>query len=112
MAWVYILRGGRRYYIGTTDNLDRRIAEHMRGGNHTTRRFGQKVELAVARQLPSITEARILERQLKRKKNPRLAILALKSFSNAGDGAAPKAFGVGSGFESRPTHIQQPPRRR
>ena len=33
MAWVYILRGGRRYYIGATDNLDRRVAEHQRGSN-------------------------------------------------------------------------------
>ncbi|MEY2484639.1 MAG: putative endonuclease [Verrucomicrobiota bacterium] len=85
MAWVYILQGERRYYIGATDNLDRRIAEHMRGSNHTTRRFGQKVELTAAKQLPSMTEARVLERQLKRKKNPRLAILALKSRSNARD---------------------------
>jgi predicted GIY-YIG superfamily endonuclease len=84
-AWVYILQGEGRYYIGATDNLDRRIAEHMRGSNHTTRRFGQKVELTAAKQLPSMTEARVLERQLKRKKNPRLAILALKSRSNARD---------------------------
>ena len=45
MAWVYILRGGRRYYIGATDNLDRRVAEHQRGSNHTTHRFGAKLEL-------------------------------------------------------------------
>ena len=49
-----------------------------------------------------MAEARRIERILKRKKSPLLAIsdLAGPPF----DRAAPKAFGVGSGFESRPTH--------
>jgi predicted GIY-YIG superfamily endonuclease len=79
MAWVYILRGGNRYYIGATDNLERRLAEHKRGSNHTTRRFGADVMLIAANELPSMIEARALERQLKRKKNPHLAISALNS---------------------------------
>jgi predicted GIY-YIG superfamily endonuclease len=74
MAWVYILRGERRYYIRATENLDRRVAEHRRGSNHTTRRLGAEVTLAATKQVPSMTEARALERQLKRKKNPQLAI--------------------------------------
>jgi predicted GIY-YIG superfamily endonuclease len=78
MAWVYILRGVRRYYIGATENLDRRTAEHRRGSNYTTRRFGDQIELVVARELPSMAEARKLERSLKRKKNPRLAISILQ----------------------------------
>ena len=69
MAWVYILRGAQRYYIGATENLDRRIAEHRRGSNHTTRRFRRRIQQIL--------------------KHVR---------------TAPKAFGVGSGFESRPTH--------
>ncbi len=83
MAWVYILRGGRRYYIGATDNLDRRIAEHQRGSNHTTHRLGAKLELVGAKQLPSMIEARALELQLKPKKNPQLAIFALNSTENS-----------------------------
>jgi predicted GIY-YIG superfamily endonuclease len=79
MAWVYILRGARRYYIGATENLDRRIAEHRRGNNHTTRRFGGQLVLAAAREVPSIAEARAIELRLKRKKSPRLAISALNS---------------------------------
>ena len=79
MAWVYILRGDRRYYIGATENLQRRTAEHRRGSNHTTRRFGNEIELVVAKELPSMVEARKLERILKRKKNPRLAISMLQS---------------------------------
>ena len=77
MAWVYILRGARRYYIGATEHLQRRLAEHKRGSNHTTRRFGAEVVLAAAKQVPSMVEARALERQLKLKKNPQLAIFAL-----------------------------------
>jgi len=81
MAWVYILRGAQRYYIGATDNLERRMAEHKRGSNHTTRRFGSQIEVVVAKELPSMAEARKLERTLKRKKNPRLAISILQAAS-------------------------------
>ena len=80
MAWVYILRGTRRYYIGATENLERRMAEHKRGSNHTTLRFEGQIELVVVQELPSMGEARKLERTLKRKKNPRLAISMLHSF--------------------------------
>jgi predicted GIY-YIG superfamily endonuclease len=78
MAWVYILRGGERYYIGATDNLERRLAEHKRGGNHTTHRFGE-LTLVAAKEMPSMAEARRLEIDLKKKKNSRLAIFALNS---------------------------------
>jgi predicted GIY-YIG superfamily endonuclease len=79
MACVYILRGARRYYVGATDNLERRMAEHKRGSNHTTHRFGGQIELVAAKELPSMAEARKIERILKRKKNPRLAISILQS---------------------------------
>jgi predicted GIY-YIG superfamily endonuclease len=81
MAWVYILRSASRYYIGATDNLERRTAEHKRGSNHTTHRFGGHIELVAAKELRSMAEARKLERTLKRKKNPRLAITILQSAS-------------------------------
>jgi putative endonuclease len=80
MAWVYILRGASgRYYFGSTDDLERRLAEHQRGGNHTTRRFGRTIELVACRELASIAEARILEIALKRKKDPKLAVFMLQS---------------------------------
>ena len=79
MAWVYILPGTRRHYIGASDNLDRRIAERKRGSNHTTLRLGDHVELVAAKELPSMTEARKLEQTLKRKKNPQVAISILQS---------------------------------
>jgi len=90
MAWVYILRGVRRYYIGATENLSRRMAKHRRGSNHTTLRFGAEVVLVAAKQLPSMAEARALERQLKRKKNPQLAISALKSTENSNQRERPR----------------------
>jgi len=80
MAWVYILRGtSGRHYIGSTEDLDRRIAEHYRGSNHTTHRFGSRLEVVATRELPSIAEARKLEIALKRKKNPQLAVFLLRS---------------------------------
>jgi predicted GIY-YIG superfamily endonuclease len=79
MAWIYILRGSSgRYYIGSTENLPRRLAEHRRGGNHTTRRRGTELEVVVSRMVGDAREARRIEFALKRKKNPRLAIYELK----------------------------------
>ena len=84
MAWVYILRGvSGRYYIGSTENLERRIAEHQRGNNHTTHRFGGEVRLVAAKELPSAGEARKFELLLKRKKNPRIAISILRAAEHA-----------------------------
>ena len=77
MAWVYILRGARRHYIGGTDNLERRLAEHERGSNYTTRRLAAKPILIAAREVSSMAEAREIERRLKAKKNPKLAIYEL-----------------------------------
>jgi predicted GIY-YIG superfamily endonuclease len=80
MAWVYILRGETgRHYIGSTDNLDRRIAEHRRGGNHTTHRFGAFITVVAAKEVSSMAEARRVEISLKRKKNPRLAAFMLEA---------------------------------
>ena len=79
MACVYILRGASgRHYIGSTDNLERRLAEHRRGSNHTSRRLG-KIELLAMKEFASMAEARKFEITLKRKKNPRLAVFALRS---------------------------------
>src|SRR5207244_10990328 len=104
MAWVYILRGSSgRHYIGSTDNLDRRIAEHLRGSNHTTRRFGATIELLAARELSSMAEARSEERRVGKERRPNCAAFELKTVGRFGR-AAPKAFGVGSGLEDWPDH--------
>jgi putative endonuclease len=43
MYYTYVLQSGRdkRFYIGSTENLERRLAEHSSGKCHTTLRFGE-----------------------------------------------------------------------
>ena len=78
MPWVYILRGSNgRHYSGSAVDLDARFVQHLRGHTHTTKRLGHSLQIVAKKQL-SLVEARELERELKRKKNPRLAIYRLK----------------------------------
>ena len=80
MAWVYILRGASgRHYIGSTNNLTRRIEEHQNGQTHTTKRLGGELELVATLELTTLSEARALEREIKRKKNPELALTLLRN---------------------------------
>jgi predicted GIY-YIG superfamily endonuclease len=79
MAWVYILRGSSgRHYIGSAVDLDARFAQRLRGHTATTKRFGHKLEIVAKKEVASLGEARKLERVLKQKKNPRLAIYQLQ----------------------------------
>jgi len=79
MAWAYILRGSSgRHYIGSTTNLERRFQEHQRGHTHSTKRLGENLEVVAAVELATLDEARSLERERKRKKNPRLALAMLQ----------------------------------
>ena len=55
-------------------HFDRRLAEHRRGKVHSTRRFGEPLELITAKEMPDIDSARELERKLKAKRT-----LALRS---------------------------------
>ena len=79
MAWVYILRGSTgRHYIGSTVDLDARFAQHVRGHTATTKRLGQPLEIVAKKEFGTLAEARKIERALKRKKNPELAIYHLR----------------------------------
>ncbi len=64
---VYILRSlnSGRLYVGQTDNLDRRLAEHNegRGGRYT--RYAGPWELAYSEEHPDRTSAVRRERHLK-----------------------------------------------
>jgi predicted GIY-YIG superfamily endonuclease len=78
MAWVYILRGTNgRHYIGSAMDLQTRFAQHCRGRTATTKRLGGNLKIVACREVETMGEARVLERLLKRKKNPRLAIFHL-----------------------------------
>ncbi len=80
MAWVYILRGSSgRHCIGSTNDLRRCLEEHRRGGTHATQRLGAELKLVISLEVGTLAEARKLELVLKRKKNPRLAILLLQT---------------------------------
>jgi putative endonuclease len=64
--WVYMLRcADDRFYIGHTDNLQLRIAQHQHGGfcDFTSRR--RPVELVWSETMPTREEALTAERQLK-----------------------------------------------
>ncbi|HEX8908899.1 MAG TPA: GIY-YIG nuclease family protein [Anaeromyxobacteraceae bacterium] len=65
--WVYMLRcSDGSYYVGQTDDLEKRIAEHQAGsipGHTSTRR---PVELVFATEMTTRDEALQRERQLKR----------------------------------------------
>ena len=75
MPWVYVLCGSSgRHYIGSTTDLNRRIEQHRNGGCHSTRRLGENLELIASLEVHSLAAARELERQMKRKKNPVLAL--------------------------------------
>ncbi len=79
MAWIYILRGSSgRHYIGSCVDLDARFAQHLRGHTATTKRLGEKLEIVAKKKVRSLEDARRIERALKRKKNPLLAIYHLK----------------------------------
>ncbi len=58
--------------------MERRLAEHLRGHTYTTKRLGAELTVAASVEVPSLAEARSLERELKRKKNPKLALFLIR----------------------------------
>ena len=64
--WVYILRSctGERYYVGSTDELEKRIAEHNGPHARWTKRF-QPWVLVHSERFATRGEAMTRERQLK-----------------------------------------------
>jgi predicted GIY-YIG superfamily endonuclease len=75
MAWVYILQGATgRHYIGSTVDLDACFAQHLRGHTATTKRLGGALKIVAKKEVATLEQAREIERFLKSKKNPELAI--------------------------------------
>ena len=73
MAWLYILQSETtgRYYIGSTDDLDRRLSEHLRGHSLSTRRRGPW-KVAHREQFDTLLEARRRELEIKRWKSSKM----------------------------------------
>jgi len=64
--FVYILRcADGSYYIGHTDNIDKRVWEHQTGFVTSYTRKRRPLELVYTEQLPTREEAKARERQLK-----------------------------------------------
>jgi putative endonuclease len=68
MAHVYILQGeNKRYYIGSTSDLERRVAQHQSGHTHSTHRMGQ-VKVVFSQEYATLEDARAVEGRLKKLK--------------------------------------------
>lgn len=77
---VYILLcSNSRFYIGSTNNLERRIQEHNSGKTISTR-YILPVKVVFRQEFESLTKARRIERKLKDLKN----IKILKKIINDG----------------------------
>ena len=80
--WVYILRcSDGSYYVGHTDNLERRVAEHQSGefGGYTSTR--RPVSPIWAQEFPTRHEAFERERQVKNWSRAKKEALAREDWS-------------------------------
>ncbi len=72
MAFLYILLGkNNRYYIGSTNNLDRRLEEHNGGKAKYTSEI-LPVKLVFSQEFPSLLQARRAENWFKKQKSSHL----------------------------------------
>lgn len=67
-AFVYIFKDVReRFYIGSTDNLERRLRQHKAGHTQTTRNMCKPI-LVFNQKFDSLQQARKIENRLKKLK--------------------------------------------
>jgi len=64
--------------MGSAVDLDARLAQHLGGHTATTKRLGDTLEIVAKKKVPTLDEARRIERSLKQKKSPKLAIYHLQ----------------------------------
>ena len=71
--YTYILWSttARRFYIGVTEDVSKRLSDHNSGISKWTKRYAGSWELVWQRKLDSLGEARKLENLLKRQKGGR-----------------------------------------
>ena len=66
-GFVYILRDNNKLYIGSTDNLKRRLRQHEIGHTQTTKNMNNPV-LVFSQNFDSLKEARKIEAKIKKLK--------------------------------------------
>jgi len=66
MAWVYILQSdvNSRFYIGSTNDLERRLIEHKEGRSGYTK-FLRPFKIVFSQEFETLIEARKIEFKLK-----------------------------------------------
>ena len=68
MAWVYILKTkANKFYVGSTENLKERLKHHKGGYTPSTKSL-QFDSLILSQEYKTLTEARSVERKLKKLK--------------------------------------------
>ena len=68
MPFVYILQNNLgRFYVGSTDNLERRLKHHDGGHTPSTKRLGL-MRLVLFQEYQTLSEARLVESKLKKLK--------------------------------------------
>ena len=92
---VYLLEfASGKFYLGSTNDLDRRIAQHRLGMVKSTKRLGPFLRVAGFQICPNIQEARRLEKKYKSWKSHSKVLAAMRPESS------PDQVGVGPRFES------------
>ena len=73
MAYVYILKSFKnlRYYIGSTNNIQRRLEEHN-SGKSTYTKLIKPFELVFYQEYSTVKEAKQIEYKLKRLKSRKI----------------------------------------
>jgi putative endonuclease len=66
-AIVYILHfnNSGKYYVGSTNNLERRLKQHRKGHTPSTKRLGSEFVLAFSQEIETLALARSVELRIK-----------------------------------------------
>lgn len=76
MWYVYLLRSTKKrwYYVGSSDNLDRRLREHNAGAVISTKHY-KPFTLVLSKEFNTESEARGYERKVKEKRREKEALI-------------------------------------